>query len=113
MRSTNHRARRGRARASRSPDGFPRPGRGLEADTCSNCGKVETEKNIFRTHPGGEPPQMSTNPALFLLQTTSKTQISGIDWVVIAIYFGILLSVAWWVVKKGKDSAADYFLAGR
>src|SRR5204862_2518457 len=25
----------------------------------------------------------------------------------------ILLGVAWWVVSKGKDSAADYFLAGR
>ena len=31
----------------------------------------------------------------------------------IALYFGILLCVAWWVVRKGKDSAADYFLAGR
>src|SRR5512137_2020612 len=31
----------------------------------------------------------------------------------IACYFGILLCVAWWVVKKGKDNAADYFLAGR
>ena len=29
------------------------------------------------------------------------------------LYFGILLGVAWWVVRKGKDSAADYFLAGR
>lgn len=42
-----------------------------------------------------------------------QSQITPIDWVVIAIYFGILLTVAWWVVKKGKDSAADYFLAGR
>jgi solute:Na+ symporter, SSS family len=56
---------------------------------------------------------MTENPALALLSTTASTQISGIDWIVIAIYFGILLSVAWWVVKKGKDSAADYFLAGR
>src|ERR1700680_905658 len=58
---------------------------------------------------------MSTNPALALafLTNPSKTQITGIDWFVIAIYFGILLTVAWWVVKKGKDSAADYFLAGR
>jgi Na+/proline symporter len=30
-----------------------------------------------------------------------------------ALYFGALLAVAWWVVKKGKDEAADYFLAGR
>ena len=42
-----------------------------------------------------------------------QSQITSIDWTVIAIYFGILLGVAWWVVKKGKDSAADYFLAGR
>lgn len=56
---------------------------------------------------------MSTNPALALLATTASTQLTEIDWVVIAIYFGILLVVAWWVVRKGKDSAADYFLAGR
>src|SRR3954469_23514735 len=42
-----------------------------------------------------------------------QSQITSIDWMAIAIYFGILLGVAWWVVKKGKDSAADYFLGGR
>src|SRR5215467_13972562 len=51
------------------------------------------------------------NLALAVAPTAS--QITGIDWVVIAIYFCILLSVAWWVVRTGKDSAADYFLAGR
>jgi SSS family solute:Na+ symporter len=56
---------------------------------------------------------MSIEPALALLVTTASTQLTGIDWIVIAIYFAILLTVAWWVVKKGKDSAADYFLAGR
>ncbi len=35
------------------------------------------------------------------------------DWIAIACYFGVLLWVAWWVIKKGKDTAADYFLAGR
>src|SRR5213082_3741033 len=54
-----------------------------------------------------------TNLALTLLQMPATSQITGIDWVVIAIYFSILLGVAWWVVSKGKDSAADYFLAGR
>lgn len=39
--------------------------------------------------------------------------LQTLDWIVIAAYFGILLSIAWWVVKKGKDEAADYFLAGR
>ena len=42
-----------------------------------------------------------------------ESQITGIDWVVIGLYFGILLCVATWVVRKGKDSTADYFLAGR
>jgi SSS family solute:Na+ symporter len=51
--------------------------------------------------------------AVFLFAVEMKTHITAIDWFVIAIYFGILLGVAWWVVKKGKDSAADYFLAGR
>src|ERR1700745_2786311 len=53
------------------------------------------------------------NLALALLAAPATSQITGIDWFVIAIYFCILLKVAWWVVKKGKDSAADYFLAGR
>ena len=51
--------------------------------------------------------------ATVLLTEQFQSQITLIDWVVIAIYFGILLTVAWWVVKRGKDSAADYFLAGR
>jgi SSS family solute:Na+ symporter len=36
-----------------------------------------------------------------------------LDWIVIAGYFMLLLGVAWWVIIKGKDSAEDYFLAGR
>lgn len=42
-----------------------------------------------------------------------SSRITGIDWLAIGIYFSILLCVAWWVVRKGKDSAADYFLANR
>src|SRR5258708_34440995 len=56
---------------------------------------------------------METNFGLALLTTRFQSQITPIDWFVIAIYFSILLAVAWWVVRKGKDSAADYFLAGR
>ncbi len=39
--------------------------------------------------------------------------MTTLDWVVIALYFGLLLGLAWWVIKKGKDTADDYFLAGR
>lgn len=36
-----------------------------------------------------------------------------VDWIVIAGYFALLLGLAWWVILKGKDTADDYFLAGR
>jgi SSS family solute:Na+ symporter len=36
-----------------------------------------------------------------------------LDWVVIASYFGLLIGMAWWVIRKNKDTADDYFLAGR
>jgi SSS family solute:Na+ symporter len=36
-----------------------------------------------------------------------------LDWVMIGGYFVLLLGVVWWVVSKSKDTAADYFLAGR
>jgi solute:Na+ symporter, SSS family len=39
--------------------------------------------------------------------------LQPLDWIVIACYFAIILGVAWWVVKKQKNDAADYFLAGR
>jgi SSS family solute:Na+ symporter len=54
-----------------------------------------------------------TNFAALLLVATAKSHITGIDWLVIGVYFSILLCVAWWVVRRAKDSAADYFLAGR
>ena len=44
---------------------------------------------------------------------TGSATLTGLDWVAIALYFGILLCVAWWVVTRRKDTAADYFLAGR
>lgn len=34
------------------------------------------------------------------------------DWVVIALYFSVLLGVAWWSSRRNQSSA-DYFLAGR
>src|SRR5512136_1569802 len=51
-------------------------------------------------------------PILAAAQPRAST-LTRLDWVVVAAYFTILLCVAWWVVRKGKDEAADYFLAGR
>ncbi|MCB9876101.1 MAG: sodium/solute symporter [Planctomycetes bacterium] len=36
-----------------------------------------------------------------------------LDWLMIAGYFGLLAGVASWVIAKSKDTADDYFLAGR
>lgn len=35
------------------------------------------------------------------------------DWVTLGLYFCLLLGVAWWVVSRSKNTASDYFLAGR
>lgn len=53
------------------------------------------------------------NPYTTLFAAAGPTSMTGLDWLAIAFYFGILGCVAWWVVKRGKDTAADYFLAGR
>jgi SSS family solute:Na+ symporter len=42
-----------------------------------------------------------------------KSTMTGLDWLAILFYFAILSCVAWWVVKIRKDTATDYFLAGR
>jgi len=39
--------------------------------------------------------------------------VAGLDWVMILVYFGLLLGLTWWVIRTNKDTAADYFLAGR
>jgi SSS family solute:Na+ symporter len=44
---------------------------------------------------------------------SSASTLTPIDWLAIALYFGLLLGVAAWVVRKNKDTATDYFLAGR
>ena len=51
------------------------------------------------------------------MQVTDLVMAQGIfgtlDWLAITGYFGILLGMASWVVLKTKDTADDYFLAGR
>ena len=39
--------------------------------------------------------------------------MTGLDWAVVAAYFGLLLVLTWWVILKNKDTPEDYFLAGR
>jgi SSS family solute:Na+ symporter len=39
--------------------------------------------------------------------------LDTIDWLTIAGYFVLIMGIAWWVILKNKDTATDYFLAGR
>ena len=39
--------------------------------------------------------------------------LQGLDWITLSLYFGLIIGVAWWVIRKRKDTATDYFLAGR
>ena len=36
-----------------------------------------------------------------------------IDWLIILGYFGLILGLAWWVIKQKNNNSEDYFLAGR
>jgi len=54
------------------------------------------------------------NAAATLVQTaTDEVKFVGLDLAVIALYFIIILGLAWWVIKQKQDTATDYFLAGR
>src|SRR5438477_11749503 len=55
---------------------------------------------------------MNHYPILFAA-AGAKSTMTGLDWLAILFYFGILSCVAWWVIKRRKDTATDYFLAGR
>jgi len=52
-------------------------------------------------------------PILLAAAQPGGPTLTGLDWLAIAFYFAILLCVAWWDVSRRKDTAADYFLAGR
>jgi SSS family solute:Na+ symporter len=49
----------------------------------------------------------------FVLLGQAQGAFTTLDWIAIVAYFAILLGIAWWVIKKSKDTADDYFLAGR
>jgi SSS family solute:Na+ symporter len=39
--------------------------------------------------------------------------MTTLDWTIIAAYFGLLLGITAWSIRRSRDTAADYFLAGR
>ena len=47
------------------------------------------------------------------MNSAAHSTLTGLDWVMVALYFSVLGCVAWWVVSKSKKTTTDYFLAGR
>lgn len=44
----------------------------------------------------------------------NNSYLTWLDWAIILFYFAVIAGISWWAVKKkDKDSADDYFLAGR
>ena len=39
--------------------------------------------------------------------------LDTLDWITIGIYFGVLVGIAIWVIRKKQSNTEDYFLAGR
>ncbi len=54
-----------------------------------------------------------TLPQVLLAAAAAHSTLTGLDWLMILLYFSVLGGVAYWVVSKSKNTAADYFLAGR
>jgi SSS family solute:Na+ symporter len=52
------------------------------------------------------------SPVLALAPVPGST-LETVDWIAIGLYFAVLLGVAWWVVRKNRNTPTDYFLAGR
>ena len=78
------------------------------------CLKIDGQSQV-----GDIKNQLRWNEAYYGMNCTDDTfrpnvsAMATLDWVMIGGYFTLLLGVAWWVVRKSKDTAADYFLAGR
>jgi SSS family solute:Na+ symporter len=47
------------------------------------------------------------------MNAATTSTLTSLDWFMIAAYFALLFGVAWWVVSRSKDTADDFFLAGR
>ena len=73
---------------------------------------TEDQKH-WRFEFGRRPRQTLVSHALEQKRTDRGGDVATLDWVVIAAYFVILLGLAWWVIRRGRDTADDYFLAGR
>jgi SSS family solute:Na+ symporter len=52
-------------------------------------------------------------PCALLAAPASRPGLATVDWLVILLYFLLLAGVTWWSVRRSRETADDYFLAGR
>src|SRR5213592_3072088 len=68
-------------------------------------------------HRGASPPRchagLSPRAANAVVEPRGACAMTSLDWLMIAAYFGVLAALTWWAVRKNKETADDYFLAGR
>ncbi len=50
--------------------------------------------------------------AFHLAEAGQQSMVPG-DWLVVLAYFFVIFGLVWWSLKKSRDTATDYFLAGR
>jgi Na+/proline symporter len=43
----------------------------------------------------------------------AEANLATLDWIIVVGYFVLIFGLAGWVIRKSKDTADDYFLAGR
>jgi SSS family solute:Na+ symporter len=52
-------------------------------------------------------------PHALLAAPASRPGLVTVDWLVILLYFLLLAGVTWWSIRRNRETADDYFLAGR
>jgi len=78
---------------------------------CVMCGSPVIAGSDSASQPAATVVAPSTTTGVF--STVGSGQLATLDWIVIAGYFVLLFGITWWAILRNKDTADDYFLAGR
>src|SRR5206468_12735640 len=114
-------------RRSRRPRRQPRPlhlgGRSERRGGARPCARVPRSRGVpdlphRRGRPGTR--DVSRRQALRpqtrygrVLRTAQRRRMSTLDWLIVAGYFAAIAALTSWVMKRRRDTTADYFLASR
>src|SRR5207244_1518697 len=90
---------------------------------CHRCSQTMPASLNDRTPQGAEYREGAARRQVFLDRAGMRctlpsrprrgSTVTGWDWLIILLYFGLLLGLTWWAVRMNRDTADDYFLASR